>query len=299
LVSNNVIAQWFVRRRGMAMGVAGQSLSISLLLFPALANLLILDYGWRNAWSILGVLVLLIMLPASWLFYRERPELYGLEPDGRRRANEEYAAATGDLLSSASEEQWTLAEAIRTPIFWLFLAGLTTITMILSGMVFHQASIFAVRGLDRTTAVFAFQVSAVIAIAGNLSMGHLLDKISARLLLVILLVALIGAMVVVQVMNNPLAGFFYAALAGVTSGSFRVMDGTVWAKYFGRRHLGSIRGATMVGSVGGTALGAFPLGLSYDLTGDYRMALNLLLVLPLAVIIAACFVKRPSRRVAQ
>ena len=74
------------------------------------------------------------------------------------------------------------------------------------------------------------------------------------------------------------------------------MDSTVWAKYFGRRHLGSIRGATMVGSVGGTALGAYPLALSYDLAGSYSPALMALILLPIAISFSMIFVKRPQKR---
>jgi hypothetical protein len=83
---------------------------------------------------------------------------------------------------------------------------------------------------------------------------------------------------------------------GLTAGSFRVLDATVWARYFGRLHLGSIRGATMIGTVGGTALGTYILGLGYDLTGDYDAALYLLLSLPILIAIASFIVKRPPTR---
>lgn len=82
LVSNNAIAQWFVRRRGFVMGLYNQSLSISLVLFPWLTALLIGLVGWRNTWIWLGILVVVVMVPVAGLFLRDRPELYGLEPDG-------------------------------------------------------------------------------------------------------------------------------------------------------------------------------------------------------------------------
>ncbi len=127
LISNNVIAQWFVRRRGMVMGVAGQSLAISLLIFPALSNYLIESLGWRQAWVALGTLPLLIMLPVGWLFFRDRPELYGLTPDGPGRDPEADAAAL------RAEEQWTLDDARHTAVFWLFAIAFTLITMVTAG----------------------------------------------------------------------------------------------------------------------------------------------------------------------
>ncbi len=287
LVSNNLIAQWFVRRRGFVMGISGQSLAISLLLFPALADFLITQLGWRMAWVALGALTLLTMLPIGWLFFRDRPELYGLLPDGDRAGSPLSAELAGEV-------HWTLAEARRTGIFWLFAAAIAVFSMILAGMVFHQTSLFAVRGLDRSVAVFAFQVTAFTSIVGNLGTGYLLDRISPRQVLALQLATLVACMLLVQSMTAPWQAMLYATLWGMTSGAFRVVDATVWAKYFGRRHLGAIRGATMIGTVGGAALGPYPLGLSYDLTGSYAPALTLLLVLPAAIAVLSFVVKRPA-----
>jgi hypothetical protein len=100
-------------------------------------------------------------------------------------------------------------------------------------------------------------------------------------------------MILVQLMATPGQAFLYGALLGLISGSFRVIDAVIWAKYFGRLHLGSIRGAAMIGIVGGTALGAYPLGLSLDYLGSYEPALTALLVLPLSSSLVTFFIKPP------
>ncbi len=289
LVSNNIIAQWFVRRRGLVMGLAGQSLAISLFLFPALAEFLIHQFTWRGAWIALSLIVLAVAVPVVLLLYRDRPELYGLRPDGNAPRDRLYP----DI---AAEENWTLSEARGTSVFWVFTLAFMVMATINAGLIFHQSSIFAERGLSRSTAVTAFQVMALVSIAGNLGMGHLLDRVSARLLLVVQLAILSAALLLLQVMHTPWETLIYATLLGLAMGGFRVMDSTVWAKYFGRRHLGSIRGATMIGSVGGTALGAYPLALSYDLTGSYSVALTALLLPPIAISLAMIFVKRPRKK---
>jgi predicted MFS family arabinose efflux permease len=271
------------------MGIAGQSLAISLLFYPALSNWLIGELGWRMAWVALGALALAVMLPAGWLFFRDRPELYGLLPDGRAPTPSELAAA-------GKEEHWTLAEARRTPIFWLFAVACTALSMITAGMVFHQTSLFEVHGVDGSLTVMAFQLQALFAIVGNFGIGYLLDHSPTRRLLALQMLCLIAAIIQMQLLHTTLDVAIYSALMGVTAGSFRVTDATVWARYFGRLHLGSIRGATMIGTVGGTALGAFILGLGYDLTGDYTAALNLLLTLPVLITIASFIVKRPPTR---
>jgi MFS family permease len=286
LISNTVIAQWFVRRRGLAMGIAGQSLAISLIIYPALSKLLIDELGWRMAWVALGALALAIMLPAGWLFFRDRPELYGLVPDGNAPTAEE-------LETLRQEEHWTLAEARRTPIFWLFAVACSGLSLITAGMVFHQTSLFESHGVDGSLTVMAFQIQALFAIIGNLGIGYLLDRAPARRLLALQMFCLAATIVQMLFLRNAMDVAIYSALIGLTAGSFRVMDATVWARYFGRLHIGSIRGATMIGTVGGTALGTYILGLGYDLTGGYDTALYVLLALPLLVIVASFVVKRP------
>jgi MFS family permease len=165
--------------------------------------------------------------------------------------------------------------------------------MITAGMVFHQSSLFRVHGVDGSLTVLAFQLQAIFAVIGNLGIGYLLDHVPARRLLAVQMLCLIGVIIQMLLLQNTLHVAIYSALMGLTAGSFRVMDATVWARYFGRLHLGSIRGATMVGTVGGTAMGTYILGLGFDLTGNYDAALYFLLALPILITIATFIVKRP------
>jgi hypothetical protein len=106
---------------------------------------------------------------------------------------------------------------------------------------------------------------------------------------------LAASVIIVQGISTPLQGSVFSALVGLTSGSFRVIDSVVWAKYYGRAHLGSIKGATMLGVIGATALGPYPLGLSYDALGSYNYALNGLVILPVALGVVAFFINRPQK----
>ncbi|MCB0114424.1 MAG: MFS transporter, partial [Caldilineaceae bacterium] len=259
LVANNAVAQWFVRRRGMVMGLYNQSLSLSLVLFPWLVALLIGIVGWRETWIILGALVAGVMLPTAFLFLRDRPELYGLEPDGD--IHEPGEIFTGPV----AEDNWTLEEARRTPAFWVLAAAFATMTMILSTLAFHQVSLLSLRGLDQAAAVQTFQVVALVSVFSNLAMGRLIDTVSARLLISMTLLMLVVLLGTVQWLHTVPQALFYGALTGLASGSYRVLDSAVWPKYFGRRYLGSIKGVTLIGTLGGTAFGPYPLGLSLDM----------------------------------
>ncbi len=289
LVSNNVIAQWFVRKRGLVMGLSGLGMAAAFTIFPDIIHRFILAFGWRTAWVVLGLLIWAVVIPTGWFFFRDRPEDYGLWPDGQPVEGTEKG-------ETPLEEHWTLPEARRTAAFWVFAAGLATIAMILTGLHFHQVSLFQSRGLSTSAAIGAFQVVGVASATSVFVVGWLLDHVSPRWLLAVAMSFLAGTMLLAMSMTRLWHVVMYGVLMGATSGFFRAIDSVVWAKYYGRRHLGAVRGAALMGVVIGTALGPYPLGLSRDVLGSYSPALTALLVLPLSIAVAALLVSRPRKR---
>ena len=81
LCANNVVAQWFERRRGFALSLVWLGFSASVALHPPFAQWLIETVGWREAWLWLGLSSWALLLPVLWLV-RNRPEDVGLRPDG-------------------------------------------------------------------------------------------------------------------------------------------------------------------------------------------------------------------------
>lgn len=289
ITSNNVIAQWFIRRRGFAMGIAGQSLAMGLLVYPWLGESMISVWGWRGAWGGFAVLTVAVMIPLGWLFFRDAPERYGLTPDGNSPAERERQRA------GAREENWTLDEARRTSAFWIFFVAISVITMTTAGIVLHQVSLLAQRGFERATVIQVFQMVAFFTVGGNLLFGKLLERYTPRRLMTVALAALIVALLVLQWMSSAWHTVLFAGLMGFAGGAFRVLDASLWPHYYGRQHLGAIRGLTMMGTMGGTALGPYPLGLSYDFLGSYVPALWFFIALLGAMAVILLFLRPPKK----
>jgi MFS transporter, OFA family, oxalate/formate antiporter len=289
LVSQNVINQWWVARRGLIMGVSG--LGVSLLgigVLPGLINWLVTLYGWRLAYMLLGGVLLLAMAPLAWLFFRDRPELYGLHPDGRQMAIDEAELAV-------AEENWTLAEARRTAMFWIMSGSLALIAMLITGLYFHMVSIFADNGLASSAAAAVYAPIALATAAFTLAGGLLLDRVPARVMLSAALFLLAFSLWFAQHLSGVAAATLYGAALGGTSGLFHVVGMVVWARYYGRKHLGSITGVTATVVIIGSALGPLPLGAARDWLGSYNQALTLLAVFPLLLGGATLFTPRPQK----
>jgi MFS family permease len=294
LISVYVINQWWVRRRGSVMGISNLVTSLlGLGLFPSLIYWLINSFGWRMAYPILGVMVLALMLPLGHLFFRQAPEQFGLKPDGGKRPQ-----STGTDLPlpvDLPEEEWTAAEAMRTPAFWIVVTGLASVSMLSTGLMFHMVSIFRDNGLSDAVAAQAFVPVAMTTALITLGGGILVDRIPARFVLIAGLICQILSLVMAYRLTGIGVALFYGVLLGATNGLVRSVSSVIWANYFGRRHLGAITGVTSTILVAGSALGPMPMGIARDLLGSYNMALNILAVIPLILAVAALFVKKPEK----
>ena len=294
LVSKNAINQWWVRRRGMAMGLAGM---VTALLstggFPNLLAWLIPFYGWRTTYMLLGVGLWLVLLPLVVLFVRDRPEEYGLEPDGVSGGVDVGGAA----VEAPIEENWTVAQVTRTFTFWLIVAGIASMSALSTGLIFHIFSIFDDSGLSAATAAAAFVPMAVTAAAVQLGGGLLIDRFPVRILLSLSLFLQAVILVMAPFLISVEIALLYGVLAGARNGLQQIVSNVIWAKYYGRRHLGSITGITATAMVASSALGPMPFGIARDLLGSYTAILVGAALIPFVLaIVTLRYARTPNRR---
>lgn len=276
LVSQNVINQWWVGRRGAVMGLSGLfSAVLGLGAFPSLINWLIPQFGWRTTYGILGALLIGVMVPVGYLFFRERPEAYGLRPDG-----ESESQAVAREASGTAEVTLTRSEALRTPTFWIVAAGAMSVAMLSTALFFHMVSIFADNQLPATVAATVYAPISVTTALVTLTSGALLNRISVRYALAAGLFLLALAMGLVQVLSSVFLALLYGVILGASMGLFRIVSSVAWAHYFGRRHLGAIAGTASTIMIIGAAIGPIPLGVARDVLGSYNLALTILALIP-------------------
>jgi MFS transporter, OFA family, oxalate/formate antiporter len=291
LVSTYIINQWWVRRRGTVLGLSGVLMALlGTGGFPNLVNWWIPLFGWRMTYSLLGIGLLVIMAPVAWLFFRDRPEQYGLRPDSRRQVQGE----AGD--SSVDEEDWTANEARRTPAFWIVCLGLGSMSMLSTGLTFHMVSIFADNQLSAAAAAAVFVPVAITSAIVNLSSGILIDRMPVNIQLAVALVIQALLLWMAQVLTGPVVAALYGVMLGAQMGLNRTVSTVVWPAYFGRRYLGSITGITSTILAGASALGPMPMGIARDLLGSYNLTLTAFSILPLGLAVAALFIRRPQKQ---
>ncbi|MGB0386570.1 MAG: MFS transporter [Ardenticatenaceae bacterium] len=310
LISRYVINQWWVKRRGTVLGISVLFASVlGLGAFPNLINWLIPRFGWRLSFQLLGAFVMAVMVPVGLIFFRNRPELYGLLPDGggeaalrpfdKLRAPQAQEPSEPEQASEESrerlEENWTLSEVVRTNAFWLIALGVASFSMLVTGITFHMVSIFADNGLsaDMAAAVF-LPMSITNALMGLLS-GVLIDRIPAKYMLSVGLIIQVVALLMATSLSSPTIVLLYGVMIGLTSGLAGTIQSVIWANYYGRQNLGVISGVTA--TIGSAASGLGPLwfGVGRDLAGSYVPALLISAVIPLVLAVLVLFIRRPRR----
>ena len=294
LVSQTVINQWWVRKRGMAMGFSGLLMSlIGMGVFPTLVYALITNFDWRIAFGILGIAVLLLMLPVGLIFFRNKPEEYQLHPDGVALPESNESVLIGD--SHAIEENWTLNEAMKTRVFWILVVGITSFSLLGTGIFFHLVSIFDTQGLSAALAASVFVPVSIAAALSTLLGGYLADRFPLKYLLALSLVMQAVSLISVRILNGPGTAILFGVILGVSIGISRTVGTVVWPAFYGRLHLGSIFGFIFAISIIGAAIGPLPFGFVYDKIGSYQPVLVVSAVISILLGLVSLSIKKPVR----
>lgn len=298
LAPQHLVAQWFSRLRGRAISFSVLGASASTAAFPPLAQILIDRMGWRLAMAALGVLVWALVLPAAWLLGQDRPERLGLRPDGAQATRNEgtpgTAGGTGHATAGSEPAiDYGLRRALRTRVFWIMALSGGLASMLSTGLIFHQFSILERQGVAAPVSAAVFPVFAAAMVGGALLAGLLVDRLPARWVQCLGMLALSTAMFTLNAAHTPASALLYGAVLGTASGIVQTTGVYVWPTFFGRRFMGSIQGAAKTIGHAGAALGPVPFGIAYDLLGGYREAIMALSLLPLGFAVLVLFAHPP------
>lgn len=267
-----IIVGWFRRRRGIAMGLTFAFAGLGIAIVPPLAAVLIGEFGWRQAYAMLGVIALAVSLPATLWLVRDPPAVEKQE--------------SGNLPGL------TLREAIRTPMFWLlFIAFLINAVVATAGSI-SLPTVLADRGVAPTTAALAMSVVGVSLIAGRLIAGYLLDRLPpVPITIVLFLSPVIGHVLMASGVEG--VGVVLAAICfGFATGAEGDAMSVILSRAFGMRSFGKILGVNFFGYAFGTGLGPFLVAFTRDWLGNYTSVFAALAVAGAVAVVAMAMLWR-------
>jgi len=297
LVSTVLVSNWFVRRRGLALGIVLTGTSFGGVLIPPIATPLIAAYGWRTAMMLVSLIIWLLLLPAAIFLVKNRPSEIGQLPDGDAVASDDGHTSHVNGL--------TLRQAFRTPLFWIFSLCAALIFYAIF-VVSQQLNLYLQSpkmGFTTSQAAAVQSLLFALSIAGKFLYGFLADKFAAtRVMLVSATTMALSTLTFLYFDSSTV--YLFAILFGLNYGGTFVLLQLLVADYFGLREYGKILGAVTVIETMGGAAGTIITGRIADADGgDYSRAfLGLIIVtasaLILVVILNVLYTRPPAKEAA-
>jgi MFS family permease len=262
----DVISHWFDRHRGLAISVMMLGMGLGAIAIPSVAQRLVATLGWRMAYAVFGLLIVLIPLPVVTAFLKERPEDVGLLPDGAGEAHVSTPVAANDV-------GLTVHEAVHTSEFWTMVCILFLVTASVHACFIHLPAILTDRGSSAQLAAFASSLFGVGLFMGRIGCGYLLDQFFAPRVAALLFAAVAIGIAFLELGHAFWSACIAAVLVGFGIGAEVDIIAYLTSRYFGLRSYGAIFGWiwAVFGVSGG--LGAYLMGLGFDKTGSYAVPL--------------------------
>ncbi len=296
-VQSLYLPNWFVRRRGMAIGIAFSGAGVGAILLLPWLQTMIQTQGWRAACWTMGIMAFVVLAPIN-LFIWRRPADLDLRPDG------DTAGADGagrrrlrivDPVWAATE--WTLTRALRTRRFWWLCLGYFGALYAWYAVQVHQTQYLAEIGFPAMEAAWALGLVSIVGIPGQIVGGALSDRIGREWVWSMSCAGFALCYALLIAMETaPTHTLLYAMIVsqGLLGYAMTAVMGPIVAEIFEGPHFGAIFGVITVALVGGGAAGPWAAGLMHDLTGSYQPAFLLAIAL-CAVSAAAIWMAAPRK----
>ena len=290
LGTTTAISNWFIRRRPMALAWFGAVQGVGLGLLPLAAAMLIDGFGWESAWLALGVFTIATGVLPPLVLMARRPEDMGLVPDSEdERASDAKTPRRKEAKGAGWRDvDYTVREALRTPAFWILALFSMVGFMAQAGVSLHQTAHYVDAGVSHGQAALVATAFALGQIPGGMVWSLAGRRMPVRVTLAISAVWLAGGVFGIGFTHQLAWGIAFGFLFGAGVGGLHTLLRLAWADYYGRVHLGAIRGLTLPAQIGGQAIGPVVSGFMFDASGGYlapfvifgsAVALSALLVL--------------------
>ncbi|MEE9154340.1 MAG: MFS transporter [candidate division NC10 bacterium] len=273
------VTRWFEQRRGLALGLA-QSYQIGTFVIAPLVAWLVTAYGWQRAFTVLGVLALVTVVPLT-LLIREPPGTAASGPD-------EFPAAN-------PSHEFSLGQAAGTRAFWSMKLMVFGCCVCHSFVLLHLVNYLTDHGISITRAATIFGIMAGSGALGKIANGLCADRFGAKPAIAAFL--FVQGLGVLLFLRPEQLWLLYPGVVvwGMAQGGPMTCYPMLYREYFGKRYLATVMSGfyAMVGL--GMALGGLLGGVLYDATDAYHLSFTISLVTGVGAALIATTLQPPSR----
>jgi predicted MFS family arabinose efflux permease len=261
-----MITNWFVDKRGLAMGIVFAATGVGGLIFNPLANWIIMNYSWQATFLSFGLIIGIISIPTAIFIVRAKPADMGLLPFGGEAALSQQSATEMEGL--------TATQAFRSSAFWLLALIILLIAIANMGVLHHIVPYLTDLGFSSTTATMLMSLHMTMLVLGKVLVGGLAD----RGLLKAYMICMIGLVISISLLYGAQwmwIAIVFSVLFGLSIAVRTVIPPLMTARVLGQKHFAVIYGFLNIFTTLGTAVGVPLSGFIYDWTKSYSLAFAL------------------------
>ncbi|MFN8635903.1 MAG: MFS transporter [Chloroflexota bacterium] len=288
VVVTTVVSKWFVKRRSLAMSIGSTGAALGQLVTVPMAMLAVITVGYENAYRVIGLFMLLIVMPVGYFLFFDKPSDKGLEPYGAEAGDAKRRAAAGNL-------GMTLKEAMRNPDIWKLTVGFFACGFTMSFASTHFIAFAEDMDIEPMAAANALGIVGACSLVGGVTAGYLGDRFSRKNVLACVYL-LRGLSFIVMLQANGLAALYLASfILGISWTSTGPLTSAITADKVGLKNLGSIFGTMYTIMPIGTGVGAYLAGAIYESRHSYELSLILSAAIGLIAAVMVFGVREPDR----
>jgi MFS family permease len=250
------ISSYFDRQRGIAIGIAVSGTGLGTALLPQYAQWLITNMGWRMAYVGLAVVLVIIAVPAVFLFVREPED----SPMVRARRTGLGITALPGL---------SVREAVSSRTFWLLVGPTFLVATVINGSLVHVVSLLTDWGWSAEAAAGIMVWAGLASLGGRVVAGWMLDKVFAPYVAILSFTVALAGLYLLASGTNPTLGVIGI---GITTGAEVDVIGYMTSRYFGLRRFGQLYGYLFGVFLIGTGIGPVVMGAVHTRLQSYDSA---------------------------
>jgi len=263
VIALSITARWFEYRRGIVTGMVKVGTGAGQLIAPLTASFLIVGFGWRTSFVVIGILGMILLVLISRILHRD-PEEMGLKPKSGTSSKDDVKAIKGINLS--------FGQAVRTHQFWLiFIVNFAVVYCLLIILV-HIVPFARDLGLSAAKAAGVISTIGGVSMLGRFATGLFIDRFNSRLAMIFCFILLIFTLLWLQIADELWMIYLFAACYGIAHGGFFTAISPIVAEYFGIGAHGVLFGSIVFSGCFGGSLGPILAGHIFDVTGSYSLA---------------------------
>ena len=287
------LSRWFIRKRGLMIGIVQAGTGIGGFVFAPFAGWLILSYGWRSAYVVMGVIALVGMVTAGLLLKRDPKEM-GQSPDGGSTP----VVSTGTVLNPGLHPPGLhLREAVRTSQFWIIAGLYGSFGFCRSTFTAHLVAHVQDLGFSLTDGANILAVLTGSSMLGRVGMGRVVDMIGSSRVFMVSFGATAISLILGLMARDLWVFYLFAFIFGFAWGNQAVLRFTLTSEVFGLTSLGVVMGLLSVAESVAAMVGVYFAGYVFDAVGNYEIAFWAGIGISVSGIILAALLKPlvPSR----